>query len=54
MCLCFCDEVHISSLGVSLDWDGICGGWGDGSFNEEDSNFVFSLYSAACFYVKLN
>jgi len=24
------------------------------SFNEEDNNFVFSLYSAACFCVILN
>jgi len=47
--LCFCDEVHISSLEVSLDWDGIHGGWGGGSFNEEYSNFVFSLYSSAFF-----
>jgi hypothetical protein len=52
--LCFCDEGHISSLEVSLDWDGIRGGWGGGRFNEEDGNFVFSLYSAACFCVKLN
>ena len=52
--MCFCDEVHISNLEVSLDWDGRHGRWGGGSFSEEDSNFVFSLYSAACFYVKLN
>jgi hypothetical protein len=43
---------------LSVDWHGIHGGWGGGSFeecfNEEDSNFVFSLHSAARFYVKLN
>jgi len=41
----------MSSLEVLLDWDGIHGEWGGGSFNKEDSNFVFSLYSVACFFV---